>query len=71
MCVCAGVHAPRCVCVCACVCVLGGDRSRLFASRVQVVEMTAVYLTGCSDCVTGYREPLSTPFRCHTGLKNV
>ena len=29
------------------------------------------YLTGYSDCQTGFREPLSRPSRSHTGLKNV
>ena len=31
----------------------------------------AIYLTGYSDCLTSFRQPLSLPWRCHTGLKNV
>ena len=29
----------------------------------------AVYLTGYSNYLTGFHEPLSPPYRCHTGLK--
>ena len=32
---------------------------------------TAVCLTGYSDYQTGFREPLSTSYICHTGLKTV
>ena len=30
-----------------------------------------MYWTSYSDCLTGFREPLSPPDRCHTCLKNV
>ena len=53
-----------------CVCVLGGEGSRLFAATALVRRM-AMYLTGCSDYLTGFHEPLSRTYRCHAGLKNV
>ena len=56
-----------CVCVCVSVCVLDGEEGRVFAS--SVVVQTAVSLIGYSDCLTGFREPISPPQRCHTGLK--
>ena len=69
------------VCVCVggcwwvCVWVWGGglDRewSRVFASTAMVVGWTAMYLTGYSDYLTSFCEPLSTPYTCHTGLKKV
>ena len=36
-----------------------------------VVVWTAVCVTSYSDYLTGFREPLSRTYRCHTGLKNV
>ena len=36
-----------------------------------VVVWTAVHLTGYSDYLTGVREPLSTSYICHTGLKTI
>ena len=41
----------------------------MFGSKVLVAVWTAVYLTGYSDCLTGFHDPLSPPYRCHTGLK--
>ena len=44
----------------------------LVLSRARAVILTAVYqLTGYSDCLTGFCEPLSPPYRCHASLKNV
>ena len=51
--------------------VLDGEGSMVVASTALVVVRTAVYLIGYSDCLTGFREPLSPPYRCHTGLNNV
>ena len=64
MCVC------MCVCLYMCVCVLDEEGSRVFASAALVVQ-TAVCLTGCSDYLTSFHEPLSPPCSCHTGLKNI
>ena len=57
--------------VCLCVCVLDGEGGRVFGSRSLVVVQTAVYLTGHSDCLTGFCEPLFPTYSsvCHTGLK--
>ena len=76
VCVCVCVW---CVCVCVCVCVctsmhacaVDGEGSMAFVSRALVAVWTAVYLTGYSDCLTGFRELLSPPYRCQTGMKNV
>ena len=61
-----------CVCVCACwyVCVyaLDGEGSWMFASTALEVVWTATYLTGYSDCLTGFHEPLLPHYRCHTSL---
>ena len=38
------------------------------AGRALVVVQMAVYLTGYSDCLTGFHEPLFPPNRCLTGL---
>ena len=37
----------------------------------KIVVWTAVCLTGYSDYLTGFREPLSASYICHTGLKTV
>ena len=72
VCVCACMRAcvRACVrtraCVCACVCVLDGEGSWVSASRALIVVQAAVYPTGCSDCLTGFHEPLSPPYRRHT-----
>ena len=44
-----------------------------FASRALVVAFIDghAYLTGYSNCLTGFHEPLSLPCRCHIDLKNV
>ena len=55
--------------VCACVCVCVG--SLVFASTALVVVWTAMCLTSCSDCLTGFHEPLSPAYICHTRLKTV
>ena len=74
-----------CLCVCVCVCVsacvyvcvfvrvyvLGREWSWVFASTALVVVWTAMYLTRHSDYLTGFHEPLSTSYICHTGLKTV
>ena len=52
------------------VCVLERKGNRVFASRTLVVVWTAVYLTGYSDWLTGFWEPLLLPYSCHTCLKN-
>ena len=36
-----------------------------------VAVWMAACLTGYSDYLTGFREPLSTSYICHTGLKTV
>ena len=68
-----------CVCVCVCVCVRARASKRGseqgVASRavycVTVVEArTVVYLTAHCGWLTGFREPLSQPSTCHSGLKN-
>ena len=38
----------------------------MVASRALVVVQTAMYLTGYSDRLTGFHEPLSPPYKCHT-----
>ena len=38
---------------------------------IIVVVWTAVCLTGYSDYLTGFCEPLSASYICHTGLKTV
>ena len=63
-----------CVCgVCVCVCVPDREGSWAFDTAVVVVVPTAVYLTGYSDCLTGFREPLSPLYNyiCYTGLKKM
>ena len=61
--------------VCVCVLLGGGGGGGSSWGREQssylavVVVETAVYLTGYSDCLTGFYEPLSPPYRCHAGLK--
>ena len=55
--------------MCVCVYVLGRKRSRVFASRAQVVVQLAMYLTNHSDCLTIFCEPVLSPYRCCTGLK--
>ena len=60
VCLCACVCACVRACVRACVHVLDGEGRRVFASSAQIV-LTAVYLTGYSDYLIGFREPLSPP----------
>ena len=71
VCVCVCVHACVCVRAHVCVCVLDRKESRVVTSRALVIAQTATYLTSYSDCLTGFCEPLSPHYRCHTGLKNV
>ena len=52
-------------------CVLEGEGNRVFAGRALVVVSIDGSISGYSDCLTGFCEPLSPPCRCHTGLKNV
>ena len=62
------------MCVCVCACALDEEGSLAFASKALVVVWTAmpyIYLTGYSDYLTGFCEPLLSPFRCHTAVKNV
>ena len=61
-----------------CVCVPDREESRVFANRgvdsgSNVIVWMMVYLTGYSDYLTGFCEPLSPPYRGHTYkyLKNV
>ena len=56
MCVCVCVRA--CIFMCACVRVLGRGLSCVFASTALVVVLTTVCLTGYSDYLTIFREPL-------------
>ena len=47
----------------------GKEAGCLIASRAAVVVVkTATYLTGYSDYLTSFCEPLSSPHICHTGL---
>ena len=85
VCVCVCEREIECVCerervcvcvrerksVCVCVCVLDKEGSWVFASTALAVVWTAVYLTGYSDFLTNFHEPLSPPYRRHTSLKNV
>ena len=85
MCVCACVRACMCVCMSACVCmhacvracvcvsacVLDRDGSKVFASRDLIVAGMTAYLTVYSYYLTGFRQPLSSPYRRHTSLNNV
>ena len=57
--------------MCVCVCVLGGKKSWVFVSTAQVVVWMAMYLTGYSDYLTSFCEPLLPLYRCHTSLKNI
>ena len=54
--------------------VVDREGSRVVASitsrAVAVVVQTPVYLTGYSDCLPGFHEPLWTPYRYQAGLKN-
>ena len=52
-------------------CAVGEEGSMAFVSRAPVAAWMAVYLTGYSDSLTGFCEPLSPPYRCQTGMKNV
>ena len=54
------------MCVCVFVCSRLGREVGVYS--LVVVQMT-VYLTGYSNCLTGFREPLSLPYRCYTALK--
>ena len=74
VCVCAYTYIYVCVCVCVClcvcaVCVLDREGNMMLASRALVVVQTAVDQTLYSNCPTGCCEPLSPPYKCHTGLK--
>lgn len=46
-------------------------REREFWVFSVCVFETAVYLTGYRDYLTGFREPLSPPYRCGSGLKRL
>ena len=72
VCVCVCVCVCLCVCLCVyvCVCVLGGEGSLVFVSTALVASSMAMYLTGYGDCLSAFREQLSPPYRCRTGLKN-
>ena len=43
----------------------------MFSSTALVVARVAVHLTSYNDFLTGFCEPLSPPYRRHTGLKTV
>ena len=45
-----------CDVVCVCVCVLNEEGNKVVASRAVEVAQTAAYLTGYSDCLTGFSE---------------
>ena len=51
------------------VCVLEGEGNRVFAGKALVVVSIDSSVSGYSDCLTGFCEPLSPPCRCHAGLK--
>ena len=50
--------------------VLDMEESWVFANTALVI-WTAVFLTSYSDYLTGFYEPLSPPYKCDAGLKNV
>ena len=57
--------------VCVCVCSrLGRELSVLLVQlQQQSIDGRVLCLTGYSDYLTGVREPLSLPYRCHTSFK--
>ena len=57
-----------CVRASVCICGLGREGSWMFASTALVVAQMAVYLTGSSDYLTGFHEPLLPLYSCHTSL---
>ena len=66
--------ARLCVCVrawraCVRACVLGGKGAGCLLEEFLVVVLMAMYLTGYSDYLTGFHEPLLPPYRCHTGFE--
>ena len=69
-CVCghASTHVCACMQACVCVCVLDREGSWVFASTALEVVWMAMHLTGHSDYLTGFYEPLLPPYRCHAGL---
>ena len=73
MCMCMCLCGSVCMCGSVCVCACASDRHRnwVFTSTALVVASRTMRLTGYSDYLTGFREPLSAPYRSHTGLKNV
>ena len=71
VCVCVCVHVCLCVCVCMCVCVVNGEGNWVFACTALVGVWTAMYQTSHSDYLTSLREPLSPPYKHHTGLNNI
>ena len=56
-------------------CVLDWEGGRVVANSINsrpltVLVQTAVYLASHNDRLTGFRDPLSPPYRwCHTGFK--
>ena len=55
----------------ACVCVFLAGKGAGHLLIQVVVAWTAMYLTSYSDYLTGFCEPSSQPYRCHTSLENV
>ena len=52
-------------------CVLDREGSWVFTSRALRVVLMAICLTGYTDCLTSFHEPLLPTCRCHMGLENV
>ena len=57
--------------VCVSLYVVDREGSQVFASTALEVVWMAMHLTGHSDYLTGFYEPLLPPYRCHAGLWNV
>ena len=59
-------------CVCVCVCVVDREVNRVLANTALVVvfKQPCIWPVTC-NCPTGFREPLSPPYGCQAGLKNV
>ena len=52
----------------ACVCFIDRKHSRVVASSTVALVQTAMYLNSYGNCLTGFCDPLSPPFRYHTSV---
>ena len=57
MCVCVCARVRACVRACVRPRELDGERIGVVTSRALAAVQTAVYVTGYSDCLTGFHEP--------------